>query len=687
MNRNTILLAALSLAALSGAARAANPRYNAPPPILVHLQFEGDPAFPSLTVNPTPGLARFNGANFGLSGQQRDQVVARIKELIEEDYRPFNMRFVTARPPGTQFFTWGIDDTAFTFSDSSCGAASGTCRLFGKAGPNPGAVDINGQSIFHPRHARTWAGSLTLTAASGSPSQPRLALGGTLPGGVAITIEHIAQALANNAAHEIGHLFGLGHAAGNCAGIPTCANERLMITMTEAVEATHDKGFETFERTALGLAIGRRLPGIIDDAVGAFRDPLAGLMWPRDGRVVINVASSAVGTTSNGRLSFANAQSYASSLDFLGYDDWRLPTALEPEGDGPCHTLRGIGDLIVFPRVTTCTSGEMGRLDDELVRVVLGGFFNFAGGSYWSTGSDTSGPWLYDFSTGNLTQSAPATALVWPVRQTATLVDNGDGTVTDTARRLMWMRDPGSLNRRTFINSVNGIPSLGLAGHTDWRLPRTDSTTDRTCEDPRVFSTGDSSSGCRQNELAHLMNGWGITLNNPGPFVMPAGGGPIWFGNTAPEIPNQPLSFSFSGGAVRSDALPATLGVVFPVRDLDKGDVPRGANIIVDPIRDVVVRFSQVTAPGVLSAIVQNLGLTRNFLLSTTAAFTGQAVVCLRNVEAPLFTNFNDLRVGLQLPNGQFAPLPLVNGYPDAVNRVICGRTTSLGTFRAVSGS
>ena len=86
---------------MSGTARAANPRYNPPPPILVHLQFEGDPAFPSLTVNPTPGLARFNGANFGLSGQQRDQVVARIKELLQQDYRPFNLRFVTARPPGS----------------------------------------------------------------------------------------------------------------------------------------------------------------------------------------------------------------------------------------------------------------------------------------------------------------------------------------------------------------------------------------------------------------------------------------------------------------------------------------------------------------------------------------------------------------------------------------------------------
>lgn len=691
MNKRTWLSSvALALVGLSGTARAVNPRYNPPAPIFVKLEFEGDAAFPNITVTPTPGLARFTGANFGLSAQQREQVVARIQELLEEDYRFANVRFVTSRPPVSQFFTWGVDDTSFVFSDTSCNSPSGSCRLFGKAGPNPGAVDNNGQSIFQPRHARTWAGSMTLPSTSGSPSQPRLVLGGTLPGGVAITTEHIAQALANNAAHEIGHLFGLGHAAGTCGSDPACANQRLMITMNEAIEATNDKSFATFERTALGLAIGRRFPGPgnLDNVAGALRDPAAGLMWTRDARVVSSVAAGAVGTSSTGRLSFANAQSYAASLDFLGYDDWRLPTVLEPDGDDPCHYVRTTtGGLIRF--ILQCSNGELGRLDSELMRVLVGPIFlNFSGGSYWSTSSDTSS-WLYDFSTRAVSQSAPATARVWPVRTTATLVDNGDGTITDTARRLMWMRDPGTLNRRTAIEARNGIASLSLAGHTDWRLPRVDSVTDHTCDDPRVFTTGDSSGGCRQNELAHLIRGWGITTSNPGPFVLPAGGGPIWFETVVVDVAAQSLNFSLADGVLRSDSLPSTLGVVFPVRSLDPGDVPRGSNIIVDPRSDVVVRFNQVTAPGLLSAtVVQSflLASMRAYVLSTTATFTGQAVVCLRPGDEPFQPDFSQSRIARQT-GSQLEALPLVDGYPDSVNRVVCGRTSALGTFRVVPAS
>jgi hypothetical protein len=680
------LLGAVALMTLSGTARAANPRYRFPTPIFVRLEFDGDVAFPNITVKPTPGLARFTGANFGLTAIQRTQVVVRIQELLEADYHKFNIRFVTTQPPVNNFFTWGIDDTSFIFSDGSCPAASGSCRLFGKAGANPGATDNTGQSIFQPRHARTWAGSLSLPSTSASPSQPSLALGNTLPGGVPVTVENIAQALGNNAAHEIGHLFGLVHQPQACVNNPACFNQQLMITMTEAVEATHDKTFAIADRIALQEAIGAR-PPVVTDVEGALRDAGAGVMFTRDARVVATVPAGTIGTTSSGRLSFADAQTYAASLDYLGYNDWRLPTVLEPTGAAPCHYEVGAN----FHLFLVCSTGELGRLDFQPIPSLPSSpFTNFTNGIYWATSFDASS-WIFDFAAGVLGQSSPSSALVWPVRTTATLVDNGDGTVTDTERRLMWMRDPGSLNRRTFIDATTGIASLGLAGHTDWRLPRVDSITDHSCDNLDVFATRSSSSGCRQNELAHLFAGWGVDAAAGAPFVMPAGGGPIWFETAIVGVAAQSMTYSFDGGILRTDPLPATLAVVWPVRSLAHGDVPRGTNITVDPAADVVVRFNSVTAPGVLVADDQSLptilGPVKAFQLTSTASFSGGAVICLRYGDDSTVNTISDVRVGRRSSSGTFDPLPLVAGYPDVINHVVCGRSTALGTFRVMPPS
>lgn len=49
-------------------------------------------------------------------------------------------------------------------------------------------------------------------------------------------------------------------------------------------------------------------------------------------------------------------------------------------------------------------------------------------------------------------------------------VDNGDGTVTDTKRKLMWQQ--GDNGREvTFGEAQEYCRTLRLAGHGDWRLP------------------------------------------------------------------------------------------------------------------------------------------------------------------------------------------------------------------------
>jgi hypothetical protein len=49
-------------------------------------------------------------------------------------------------------------------------------------------------------------------------------------------------------------------------------------------------------------------------------------------------------------------------------------------------------------------------------------------------------------------------------------VDNGDGTVTDTATRLMWEQNTGP-SRRSWQDAIHYCDALTLAGHDDWRLP------------------------------------------------------------------------------------------------------------------------------------------------------------------------------------------------------------------------
>jgi len=52
-------------------------------------------------------------------------------------------------------------------------------------------------------------------------------------------------------------------------------------------------------------------------------------------------------------------------------------------------------------------------------------------------------------------------------------VDNGDGTVTDTRRKVMWQKgDSGK--EVTFAEAQEYCKNLRLGGHADWRLPKPD---------------------------------------------------------------------------------------------------------------------------------------------------------------------------------------------------------------------
>jgi hypothetical protein len=52
-------------------------------------------------------------------------------------------------------------------------------------------------------------------------------------------------------------------------------------------------------------------------------------------------------------------------------------------------------------------------------------------------------------------------------------VDNGDGTVTDTRRKIMWQKGDNG-KEVTFPEAQEYCKTLQLGGHGDWRLPKPD---------------------------------------------------------------------------------------------------------------------------------------------------------------------------------------------------------------------
>jgi hypothetical protein len=56
-------------------------------------------------------------------------------------------------------------------------------------------------------------------------------------------------------------------------------------------------------------------------------------------------------------------------------------------------------------------------------------------------------------------------------RGPSTFIDNGDGTVTDSATHLTWSKETLSNKCVTHATAEKTCAGLDLAGHSDWRLP------------------------------------------------------------------------------------------------------------------------------------------------------------------------------------------------------------------------
>jgi len=213
-----------------------------------------------------------------------------------------------------------------------------------------------------------------------------------------------------------------------------------------------------------------------DNGDGTVTDLVTGLMWQkspdRNGDGAINYAD---------KLFFDEALDSAASFNLAGYNDWRLPT------------IKELYSLIMFYGVDLnpqATEGTIPFIDT--------GYFDFAYGDlgageriidaqYASStiyvGSTMSGNrtmFGVNFADGRI-KGYPADSAIGKkyyvqyVRGntaygTNEFVDNGDGTITDNATGLMWMKNDNGAGV-LWENGLSYAEDFEYAGQTDWRLP------------------------------------------------------------------------------------------------------------------------------------------------------------------------------------------------------------------------
>lgn len=127
------------------------------------------------------------------------------------------------------------------------------------------------------------------------------------------------------------------------------------------------------------LSSGVLQAALYDRGGGLIYDDVLNITWLADA----NYAQTS-GYDSDGAMNFSAANTWAGDLSYGGYSDWRLPTALNQDGSGPC-----VGH--------SCTNSEMGHMYYNNMGASFGGgilsgsnttnlalFTNLQSDIYWS---------------------------------------------------------------------------------------------------------------------------------------------------------------------------------------------------------------------------------------------------------------------------------------------------------------
>lgn len=269
------------------------------------------------------------------------------------------------------------------------------------------------------------------------------------------------------------------------------------------------------------------------------------------------------------------------------------------------------------------------------------------------------------------------------------LVDNGDGTVTDTCTKLMWLKDAnyakttgvsadGALQ---WASAMNWVENLQFAGYDDWRLPKA-KFPDLNC---RPGATPFIGVKCTGSELAQLFHVGGISLETPGAFTNIGPRGFYYW--TQSEFSTQRAwilrmdTAEMGSGNKEGDVLS------WPVRELKPTDTSTGTNVTVHPHPNVTITFVSVATGGTTTVVASDVNpgpATFQFLgkfydIRTTAGFTGPITVCVSYSDAdlPAGTLESDLRLQ-HLEGGVWIDVTVSH---DTNANIICGQVGSFSWF------
>jgi hypothetical protein len=136
---------------------------------------------------------------------------------------------------------------------------------------------------------------------------------------------------------------------------------------------------------------------LIDRGGGLIYDSTQDITWLQNANAGAGGPFDDDISSTDGKMTWANAFAWADSLVFGGHDDWRLPTTLQP--DLSCSSQAGIGS-----GGFGCEGGEMGHLFyiDDITFASPGLFINIQDDDYWAiTESIPGSAWAFLFTSGH----------------------------------------------------------------------------------------------------------------------------------------------------------------------------------------------------------------------------------------------------------------------------------------------
>lgn len=284
-------------------------------------------------------------------------------------------------------------------------------------------------------------------------------------------------------------------------------------------------------------------PSYKDNGDGTVTDLVTGLTWQK--------------TPNTKKLKQEEAQAYADSLSLAGYTDWRLPTIKElfsiVDFNGNMKTKTPYIDTSYFdfqyPQANSSGSPGSRYMDAQ-----------YASSNYYvgTTMNKDISVFGFNFADGRI-KSYPlklpkyVRCVRGPVYGVNNFVDNGDGTITDKATGLMWMKTD-SQKTMNWQQALSYAENLSYAGHTDWRLPNVKELQSIVDYSKSPDARNHSQRGAAIDDIFELSNAeswfWSSTTHLETEFAYYVSFGQAF---SAKRLNNGQKMNAHGAGAVRSD--------------------------------------------------------------------------------------------------------------------------------------